>query len=82
MNHETINALKFVLALLITSIFAGKFLGAYNTKIRNEAIDGCANQTFYQNEYTDSESRKITNREPQKSLYQKCLIDKGVTEQK
>ena len=77
MNHETINALKFILALLIVGIFAGKFLGAYNTKIRNDAIDGCYNQSSYQQSYIEN-GKTIAIKETQKYLYDKCLLDKNI----
>jgi len=77
MNHETINALKFILALLITGIFAGKFLSAYNTRLHNEAIDGCANQSSYRAQFTEN-GKTITVKETQKYIYDKCLLDKNI----
>ncbi|MFA5894522.1 MAG: hypothetical protein WC851_01985 [Candidatus Shapirobacteria bacterium] len=77
MNNQILPTLKFILAILIISVFASKFLEAYNTNLRNEAIDGCANQSSYQAQFEENK-KTITVREPQKYLYDKCLVDKNI----
>lgn len=77
MNNQILPTLKFILVLLIVSIFAGKFLEAYNTRLRNDAIDGCANQSTYQAQFEENK-KTITVRETQKYLYDKCLVDKDI----
>jgi len=69
--------LKFI-ALAALVIVGYGFLMSYQTKIRNEAIDGCAKNSTYQNQFTDEQGRLVTNSEPQKTLYTKCLSDKGI----
>jgi hypothetical protein len=78
MTPKILSVLKLILILIVTSIFASQFLGAYRTYVRNLAIDGCALSSSYQNQFTDAEGRLVTNREPQKYLYDKCLLDKGI----
>lgn len=77
MNNHTLPTLKFVLALLVVTIFASKFLDAYNTSLRNQAIDGCANQSSYQAQFEEN-NKTVTVRETQKYLYDKCLVDKNI----
>jgi len=69
---------KFIIPSLIAAVIGWQFLMAFKTQIRNQAIDGCAQSSFYQVEYTDAEGRHVTAREPQKSTFEKCLLDKGV----
>ncbi|MFA6602968.1 MAG: hypothetical protein WCT01_04160 [Candidatus Shapirobacteria bacterium] len=75
---KIIELIKYGLIALALLVVGFQYVGAYQTQIRNQAFDGCAAQTFYQNEFDDAEGRHITNREPQKTLYEKCLIDKGI----
>lgn len=75
---KNIDLIKFAIFTALSAVFALLFLSAYKIQIRNQAIDGCASQTFYQNESTDAEGRHVTVREPQKSLYQDCLQLKNV----
>lgn len=78
MTDKVLSLLKFGIVLLIGVIFATQFLAAYKTKLRNDAIDGCAQSSSYQNQFTDAEGRLVTNREPQKAIYEKCLLLKNV----
>ena len=73
-----IDLLKFALIAAAILVVGLQLVTAAKTYVRNQAIDGCAAQTFYQNEYKDTEGRLITNREPQKSLYEKCLLGKNI----
>ena len=66
----------FVITTLIFSLRVSSLL---STKIKNDAIDGCAKNTFYQMKFTDSENRIVTVQEPQKLLYQECLLQKDIT---
>lgn len=77
MKPEILSTLKFALALIVVSIFAAKFLGAYQTKVRNEAIDGCYNNSFYRVERIE-DGKTITTSETQKYIYDKCLLDKNI----
>lgn len=77
MNNQILPTLKFILAILVVSVFASKFLEAYNTHLRNEAIDGCANQSSYQAQFEENK-KTITVKETQKYLYDKCLVDKNI----
>lgn len=71
-----IQAGLIALALLFVGL---QFVAAYKTQIRNSALDGCASQSSYSLTFQDAEGREVTTREFQKHLYQKCLLDKGLS---
>jgi len=48
MNQLKISDFTIIIFTLIASIFALKTISLLNTKIKNEAIDGCAQDSFYQ----------------------------------
>ena len=54
-----------------------RLIGLGKTYVRNQAIDGCAMQSVYEASF-DENGRRITVSEPQKHLYDKCLLDKGI----
>lgn len=74
-----LDLLKFVVITALLAIIGFGFLKSYQTFVRNQAIDGCAQSSSYQNQFTDEQKRLVTNREPQKSIYQACLQFKGLT---
>ncbi len=69
--------IKFVLLTAVLTVFAMLFLQAYQTKARNEAIDGCYQASFYRTESIEN-GKTITTSEPQKWVYTQCLSDKGI----
>ena len=76
MNKAT-EIVKYLILAGVVAILGWQFLTVYQTKVRNEAIDGCAAQSVYQAEYEEN-SRRITIREPQRHIYKQCLLDKGI----
>jgi hypothetical protein len=74
-----IEIIKFALIALAILMVGFQLVTIAKTYVRNQAIDGCANQAFYQNQFIDEQGRQVTNREPQKTLYQECLFNKGVS---
>lgn len=77
MNNQILSFLKLITVLAVVSIFANKFLEVYKTFVRNQAIDGCYNQSFYQVQRTEK-TQIITTSETQKYIYTKCLLDKNI----
>ena len=71
---------KFALIALAILMVGLQFAPIAKTYVRNQAFDGCAQATSYQMEFTDTEGRLITVQEPQKSLYQECLDQKGISQ--
>jgi hypothetical protein len=61
----------------VVFVLGWQFLTVYKAKVRNEALDGCAAQSMYEASY-DEGGRRITVREPQRHIYQQCLLDKGI----
>ena len=74
-----INSIIFVVITALLAVIGFGFLKSYQTFVKNAAIDGCAQSSSYQNQFTDEQKRLVTNREPQKSIYQACLQFKGLT---
>ncbi len=75
---------QIIQALIIAAVIylvATQFLVAYKSDVRNRAIDGCAQNSFYQVRFTDAEGREVTMREPQKTLFENCLLEKGIKTQ-
>jgi hypothetical protein len=68
---------KYLVLAGVVAILGWQFLTVYKTKVRNEALDGCAAQSMYEASY-DEGGRRITVREPQRHIYQQCLLDKGI----
>ena len=67
-------------ALIIAAVLAVvgfQFLGAYRTQVKNQAIDGCYAQSFYQSEFIEGD-KTITTRETQKYIFDQCILDKGI----
>jgi hypothetical protein len=69
---------KSVVLALVLLVVGLQFVAAYKTHVRNQAIDACAQNSFYQIQYTDEEGRQVTAREPQKHIFEQCLVRKGI----
>lgn len=78
---NVIEITKAVIVVTVIYILGSQFLLLYKNMIRNQAIDGCAKNSFYQVRFTDAEGREVTMREPQKTLFENCLLEKGIKTQ-
>lgn len=75
---KSLNIIIASIILAVSIIFVGlQFLADYKSSIKNQAIDGCYQASFYQAEY-EKEGQQITVRETQKYIFDQCLAQKGI----